>query len=121
MPNISQPIPAEPFALTAEMNAPAEAQDAAATQAAETKPAERDSRGRFIRKTEPVSESPAEEVAAEGAEQVEEEGGEAGESIDESLIQAAATHGMSKDEAESYGDSLPRFIARLDRQAAQLM
>jgi hypothetical protein len=41
--------------------------------------------------------------------------------VDETLIEAAATYGFSKDQAEGFGERLPQVLAAMDRQAAQLI
>lgn len=74
------------------------------------------SNGAFTNDDTVIEDSPLEVGQAEGSEQ-----NESGEPADNSLIEAAAAYGFTPEEAESFGDKLPAVMARMDRQAAQLM
>lgn len=75
----------------------------------------------------PAPEAKPADVAVEPDIELEDESqageeGQPGESIEPSLVaEAISNYGFDKEEAEQLGDALPAVLARMDRQAAQLM
>jgi hypothetical protein len=122
----NQPVPAQPFALATdaplESTEPAEVIDSQAAGEAVEQPVEqqsasrtRDERGRFVSKQVdgPGQEAaPATETPATSQPPAE---------ITALVDQATKSYGFSKEQAETFGESLPQVLAAMDRQAVELM